>query len=411
MVLTAVVVVVLAIANFSSMIAPRKIQAADWKDFDWSYRKTITVDHTKVSSDQTDFPMLVSLSSDTELAATAQDDGDDIMFASSDGITKLPHQIEKFDGATGELKAWVKVPTLSSSSDTIIYLYYGNGSATDGQSVRNVWDANFKGVWHLSGSTLHTTDSTSNANVGTNNGMTATLGKTDGGGYLNGSSNVAFGNTLSLSGNQTIGVWVNANFTPNAWAFPIIDKRSSDNANCNYALVYGYQDGVYKLDYAFNNGSSWVELKLNTQLSTGTWYWLSAVYDGSKQYLYINGAEATSAATAIVPTTGGTQSAYFGYGIVDNRYFTGSFDEVRLSSTNRSAAWIKFEYYNMGESDQELSFAAEESSGSGSSSSGGSNFFYFLNEASDPLEPNQCSSSSSSSSLRSSARFRRRSVL
>ncbi|MDD5624034.1 MAG: Ig-like domain-containing protein, partial [Candidatus Peribacteraceae bacterium] len=34
--------------------------------------------------------------------------------------------------------------------------------------------------------------------------------------------------------------------------------------------------------------------------------------------------------------------------------FTGSIDEVRLSTTARSAAWIKFEYYNMGAADNEL---------------------------------------------------------
>ena len=65
------------------------------------------------------------MASDTGLAAHARDDGGDIYFTSSGGSTKLSHEIEKFDSSTGNLVAWVKVPNLSSSTDTILYMYYG----------------------------------------------------------------------------------------------------------------------------------------------------------------------------------------------------------------------------------------------------------------------------------------------
>ncbi len=85
-----------------------------WYDAGWKYRKKITVDNTRVSgtSDFSGFPVLVSLSSDSDLAADAQDDGDDILFTSSDGTTKLDHETEYFDGSTGALDAWVEVKTL-----------------------------------------------------------------------------------------------------------------------------------------------------------------------------------------------------------------------------------------------------------------------------------------------------------
>ncbi|MCL5667081.1 MAG: DUF2341 domain-containing protein [Patescibacteria group bacterium] len=80
------------------------------------------------------------------------DSGYDIVFTSADGATKLAHEIEKYDPATGQLIAWVKT-NLSSSSDTVLYLYYGNSSAPDMQTVdpvkTAVWDSNYKGVWHL----------------------------------------------------------------------------------------------------------------------------------------------------------------------------------------------------------------------------------------------------------------------
>ena len=102
-----------------------------------------------------------------------QPDGDDILFIKTDG-TKLSHGIEKYDGSTGQLIAWVKIPSLSSSTDTQFCLYYGNSSCSSQQDVTNVWDSNYKGVWHLHDDLL---DATSNNNDGTNNGSSDASGK------------------------------------------------------------------------------------------------------------------------------------------------------------------------------------------------------------------------------------------
>src|SRR5690606_21329774 len=54
-----------------------------------------------------------------------------------------------YNASTGEVRFWVKVPTLSASSNTTIYMYYGNEDvSTDGSST-DTWNNNFKGVWHL----------------------------------------------------------------------------------------------------------------------------------------------------------------------------------------------------------------------------------------------------------------------
>ena len=104
----------------------------------------------------------------------AQADFDDILFTSSDGTTKLDHQIESYTSGTGTLVAWVEIPSLSSAANTVIYMYYGNAAATAQQNITGTWDASFKGVWHLNSAF---TDATSNANNGTNTGTTAVTGK------------------------------------------------------------------------------------------------------------------------------------------------------------------------------------------------------------------------------------------
>ena len=118
-----------------------------WFNDSWQFRKEITIDATKVSSGpHTNFPVLVNLTSDASLATNAQADGDDILFTSSGGATQLSHEIEKYGSSTGALVAWVKVPSLPSASNTILYMYYGNGSATSQQNATNVWDSNYAAV-------------------------------------------------------------------------------------------------------------------------------------------------------------------------------------------------------------------------------------------------------------------------
>lgn len=151
--------------------------AQGWYNGSWKFRKKITIDHAKVGSTgapHANYPVLVNLSSDAAIAAGARSDGFDILFTSTDGTTKLNHEIETYTSGTGALVAWVNVPSLSSVADTDIYLYYGNASASDQQNVSGTWESNFKGVWHLNSVF---TDSTSNNNDGTNTGTISATGK------------------------------------------------------------------------------------------------------------------------------------------------------------------------------------------------------------------------------------------
>lgn len=111
----------------------------------YSYRKKITIDKTKIPSSQTNFPVLVSLI-DNDLKNHARTDGADIVFTSSDGITKLSHEIENYNNSTGNLTAWVNAPSLSSLSNTELYMYYGGSVVIENPS--GVW-GDYEGVWHM----------------------------------------------------------------------------------------------------------------------------------------------------------------------------------------------------------------------------------------------------------------------
>ena len=166
-----------------------------WLTGSFTYRKEITIDQTNVDSNLASFPLNVKFSADTDIGAHVRlgtGTGYDIRFTSSGGLALLPYEREDFHvrAGSGAGNFWVKVPTVYGAANTIIYLYYGSGSAADGQSSSAVWDANFAGVWHLSGSTLSTVDSTSNNNDGTSTvGVTAAEGVVDGGGKFRGTVN------------------------------------------------------------------------------------------------------------------------------------------------------------------------------------------------------------------------------
>lgn len=150
--------VIFALFIGSILTSSQKAEAVNshWYNSSWHYRNSITIDKSKVSNtNQSNFPVLVSNTSTdwkdtTHGGYVGKSTGGDILFTSSDGTTKLSHEIEKYDSATGELVAWVKVPTLSVSANTEIYIYYGNASALDQWDTNNVWDSNSKMVQHFS---------------------------------------------------------------------------------------------------------------------------------------------------------------------------------------------------------------------------------------------------------------------
>jgi hypothetical protein len=93
-------------------------------------------------------------------------DGTDIFFTSSDGTTKIAHEVESYSPTTGQVVVWVNIDSLSPTTDTVVYMYFGNSSASDMQTVTptktSVWDTGFTAVYHLpDGTTLNTNDSTS----------------------------------------------------------------------------------------------------------------------------------------------------------------------------------------------------------------------------------------------------------
>jgi archaellin len=344
-------------ALVASMLWCASARAA-WYDTNWQHRKKFTVNATLVAAPQTNFPVLVSLV-DPELAAYAQNDGDDILFTAADGVTKLDHEIELFDGGTGRLVAWVRVPSLSASSvtPTEIFLYYGNAAAANQQNPTGVWDPNFRIVYHL-GDAAAVNDSTSFANNATNFGTTdETSGSPGTSQYFNEAENdrIDAGNVAAINSATAL--------TGCAWMYHdtlsnddyIIGKSGDIGGGAYRGFLFLRDDvggvsartDIYKI-FVQDEGFQ-VSLEGATDASPQQdWTHVCFTYRANTAAglrLYVNGVEDPNSPLDTTNIIDLSSPAAITLGMnspVD--YLNGRMDELRLSTSVRSPSWIQTEY-------------------------------------------------------------------
>ena len=114
-----------------------------WYDPSWLYRQKVTIDHTLVAEDLTDFPVLITHAVvQASLFAHARSDGADIVVAGGDETTRLKRELVTYDAMAGELEFYVRIPSLFSLIDTEIYVYYGNAGASETNDA-DTWNADY----------------------------------------------------------------------------------------------------------------------------------------------------------------------------------------------------------------------------------------------------------------------------
>ena len=348
---------IVLIALGVTQTAPAEVNAAgeSWFNDSWQFRKAITIDATKVSSGpHTDFPVLVNLSSDASLAANAQADGDDILFTSSGGATQLSHEIETYTSG-GTLTAWVKVPSLPSSTDTVLFMYYGNGSATSQQNATGVWDANYAAVYHLKENPAVAgangiIDSTSNANHGTDNNTVGTVtGQIDGSLNFTGAGYVQAPSSTSLNiGGTAITISFWASVTDTGGDSALLAKALAGPTAYQYAVEFD-GNGANTFDFYFGDTGGVLRGPFTTLPTAGVLQYGVFTYDGANVKRYLNGVQTgTTTATQSIGTSTNPFRLGGDYNTIPGQLYTGKLDEVRVSNVARAAGWITTEFNNQG---------------------------------------------------------------
>jgi RHS repeat-associated protein len=325
----------------------------------YMFRRAITISHAQVSNtDQTNFPVLISgtypdLATASYGGGVTNLRGYDIIFTSdAAGATLLPFEQETYSASMGTINYWVQIPTLSHTTDTTIYMFYGNSAvATDFSNKVGVWDSNYMSVWHMSDAAynLEVSDSTG-LDSGTSQNDTAlvtTAGEIGNGFNFDGSSEYLLSRNYGAPPSSV---------TLEAWVQPgLSDIGGTVFSELNQEAVQGSTWFSSALEVETNNSvkacvwsSSEVCVTAGSGIAYGSWYHMVMEYNGSTHTLtgFVNGVQGGS--TSVVATFPST--VYYGIGNHevtnggDGNMFQGAMDEIRISKIARSSDWIKTEY-------------------------------------------------------------------
>jgi hypothetical protein len=313
-----------------------------WFDSDYGYKKKITIDHTKVDGDETDFPVLISVT-DNDLRDEANSghvksaSGYDIIFTNSAEDTQLKHEIEKYTNTSGLLVYWVKVASLSSTADTDIYIYYGKTGVVVDPSTTDTWDSDYTAVWHMS----NLLDSTSNNNDLTNDGCTSGQTGKNGDCYSWDGTNKMYHPTLfdSFPGALTIETWHNR--VDGNIHSAIIGKRGQAANPWNIMQMETGTD-IAKANTKFDNAGG-LSVQSDFANIDGQWYNQTLTYGDAIAFTsWLDGVKYTATGSK---TIGDGNAFNFRIGRRSSAGsecpITGRIDEVRISYVIRSDNWIK----------------------------------------------------------------------
>ncbi len=320
----------------------------------WQYRKQLTINHTKVSDDLVNFPVVLSFT-DSDLQEEAQTDGDDILFMDDDGVAnRLFHEIESYDESTGKLVTWVKVNTLHSTQGTNFYMYYGNPTSPPQEHPEVVWDSGYEAVWHMNDHTTSTIkDSTANGHIGhkkeVNSPMEITQGKIGPAQDFESSNMeniIIYDGIYECAANEdlTLEYWIKMETLQGK-------GLSCDNDDWGY-----YQMSTHNQQHSFvmnlfsMHPYKTVYPESTTTAQTDIWYYLVGTLDRSKvsASIYVNGIEEGRLSASGLNELDGFHHLRIGssYHNVEDVYTDGIIDEIRISNTARNPQWVQTCYHN-----------------------------------------------------------------
>ena len=317
----------------------------------YRYQKSIIIDHTKVGggTDLFNFPVLINISAMPELrnvpvGHVENAAGYDIIFT-DENFNKLDHQVENYSSAGGDLIAWVRIPVLSSSSNTTIRMLYGNPLVTVNPSTTSAWSSDYGGVWHLQ----DLTDATDGGNNGTNIGSAGVAGIIGQGREFNNAGSISIPQSIRFEppNNLTVSLWFRRNGAQLSWAHPLWYGRDDVSPWGPYGFEFK-NDEDNNIDLHVGNGLVSSDINTGKVITDNTWFLLTGTYDGSSVKLYLNNSLVNSD-----PLTGPI-GQYSAIGLtLGNRNsggegFRGIIDEVTISNSTRSLGWIQTQYSNQG---------------------------------------------------------------
>lgn len=339
----------------------------------FSYYKTITISNANVTADVANFPIYVPIVNDTDIGGHANGtNGFDVQFSNSDNSAVLSFERIYWNNPAGTANGdfYVLVPLVTTAAATVIRCYYGKAGESDLSAPTTVFNKdtnNWVAVWHLEESGSGYLDATANNND--SNAQTAPTRATGRAGYgqdfTRASSHyirVATSTSLDIGTSDfTVSWWLNKHDTTDDAVISKMDGNGWSQFQGASGSGYKSTCDIYDPDDSYCES---IEVSLNV------WHHIafSCDRDNASGFIpYADGIAGTATdPTASVSTLASGEPLYLGCHYGASYFLDGVLDEVRVSNTVRSAAWIKLEAKNMEEghaAGNELTWGGELSGG------------------------------------------------
>jgi hypothetical protein len=260
------------------------------------------------------------------------------------------------------------VPNLSSTSNTVFYLGYGNPAiGTDQSNPAGTWDSNYKAVFHMADNLPTTAIKNSvgaNASNVANTSVKTTTGQVDGALAYNGTNDgTSFPIDLSAVHDIMISCWFN-------WTEFSSDDHVLFEHSVNYNLQKGFivlpnnATGPEKFEFSFTDGNSQYWSDVIPRPTAGVWHKLDIYMNRATPInkAYLDGVPQTLQIKEHDLVTYGNftnNTMYFMSRATTSLFAAGSLDEVHLSVGERSADWVTAEFNNQSSPSTFLSLGAE----------------------------------------------------
>jgi len=338
----------------------------------WNNRLKLIIPCGKISASLTDFPIMIKLGSSVGTNTfdascvfdeLVSDSNRKKIAVTTDDDIQCYVEIEKWSDVDELAVLWVKIPSISYISDTVLYLYYDSTKDDNdsyvgdtGESVvYNVWSNNFVAVWHMSQEPTTVSgilDSTSNmlhgdpqGSMGSGDLLPSPCGDginfngTDAFIDIGDTSLVDFGgNNFSISYMSKFDVYMNSQFM-------IVAKQDGSSGQFR-TYWYSTEDSLL---YVYTDPTTYFIGRSGEFhfADDDDWHFWHFQRDGNDIEIYVDGEKhgTTQAGTAgdmctsSAPLTIGKQST------VTPCFFDGTLSEVRIESDSRSDSWVRAANY------------------------------------------------------------------
>jgi len=318
---------------------------------------TITIDHTKVAGDLTDYVGLIvpdGSAGYSALYALCLEGGGDIRLFKSDDTTELAREIVTFSvsAETGEIH-YKYSGTLSSSVDTDIHVY-ADGSSSDyavGATYgRNAVWSDYEFVYH--GGTVDSTGAVTLSNTAASSAETSDVPfgaesrSFDGGGTDQINTNYN-GRTSIGTDDFTFQVWfktaqINARRTMMAFTSGGGGYEDVSELRQDAAATFNY--GITQENRAGSSGGGPVSAPIGFQNSV--WHQAHYTRQGTTGRIYINADLEDTETDSDIGVNVGPRFSVGGFESFSVQTVDGLLDESRVRKSRLLANWITTEYNN-----------------------------------------------------------------